>query len=126
MPDPRSTYEQLLQQRSAEIAVRERRHRTLGYFRLAAVAAAVAVVWYSLASGRGSVVWVLVPAAVFAALLIVGDRWSEVLERRRRAARYFERALARLDGKWAGAGESGRRMSDPGHPYAEDLDLFGP
>src|SRR5689334_5756562 len=125
MPDPRTTYGQLLEERRAEIAARERRHRTLGYARLGAAAAAVAVVWYSLASGRGSVVWVLVPAAIFATLLIIGDRFLEILERRRRAARYYERAIARLEGKWAGSGESGRRLSDLGHPYAEDLDLFG-
>jgi hypothetical protein len=47
------------------------------------------------------------------------------LERRRRAQRFFERALARLDGKWAGTGEPGDRYLDPAHPYARDLDLFG-
>ena len=47
------------------------------------------------------------------------------LERRRRAVRYFERGLARLDGEWAGRGETGERYLDPAHPYAQDLDLFG-
>jgi hypothetical protein len=42
-----------------------------------------------------------------------------------RAAAYYEKALARLDGDWAGRGETGERFLDHAHPYAEDLDLFG-
>src|SRR6185295_12127366 len=47
------------------------------------------------------------------------------LDQRRRAERYFEKALARLDGKWAGTGEAGERYLIADHPYAQDLDLFG-
>ncbi|MBV9507641.1 MAG: DNA mismatch repair protein MutS, partial [Acidobacteriia bacterium] len=46
-------------------------------------------------------------------------------ELRRRSVRYFERALARLEGKWAGTGTPGDSYLDPAHPYALDLDLFG-
>jgi DNA mismatch repair ATPase MutS len=38
---------------------------------------------------------------------------------------YYERGLARLDGRWAGSGEPGTRFLDEGHPNALDLDLFG-
>ena len=31
-----------------------------------------------------------------------------------------------MDGRWAGSGEPGDRYLDPAHPYARDLDLFGP
>ena len=37
--DPRLVYSRLLEERRADIALRERRHRTLGYGRLAAVIA---------------------------------------------------------------------------------------
>ena len=33
--------------------------------------------------------------------------------------------MARLDGTWAGTGPDGARFLE-GHPYARDLDLFGP
>jgi hypothetical protein len=58
--------------------------------------------------------------------VVIHDHLLRVIERRRRAQRFFERALARLDGKWAGTGEPGDRYLDPAHPYARDLDLFGP
>jgi hypothetical protein len=122
--DPRLVYSRLLDQRRADIASRERRHRVLGYGRLAAVTGAVAVVWLALA-GHLSIVWITIPIAVFAVLVVIHDQLLRKLERRRRAQRFFERALARLDGKWAGTGEPGDRYLDPAHPYARDLDLFG-
>jgi hypothetical protein len=124
-PDPRLIYSRLLDERRADIARRERRHRSLGYGRLTAVIAAVVVLWLALA-GHLSILWITFPIAVFALLVVIHDHLLRVLERRRRAQRFFERALARLDGKWAGTGEPGDRYLDPAHPYARDLDLFGP
>jgi hypothetical protein len=123
--DPRFVYSRLLEERRADIASRERRHRALGYGRLAAVTAAAALVWLAL-TGQLSIVWITVPIAFFAVLVVIHDRLLRTLERRRRAQRFFERALARLDGKWAGTGDPGDRYLDPAHPYARDLDLFGP
>jgi hypothetical protein len=72
------------------------------------------------------VVWILAPAAAFAALAVVQTRLQQGIERRRRAEAYFERALARLDGRWAGTGATGDAYLHGVHPYARDLDLFGP
>src|SRR5262249_4638431 len=58
-------------------------------------------------------------------LIVIHEKLLKVLDRRRRAARYFEKAIARLDGNWQGTGEPGDRLLDTGHPYAADLDLFG-
>jgi hypothetical protein len=124
-PDPRSTYSRLLAERQAEIAARERRHRALGYWRLAAVACGAAIVGMALFQGSVSVMWAAIPLVVFVTLAVRHERVLRVLERRRRAVRFFERGLARLDGRWAGTGESGDRYLDPAHPYARDLDLFG-
>lgn len=123
--DPRSTYTRLLADRRAEAAQYEGRHRAFGYLKLAAVALAVGVVWAALATRALSVLWAIVPVALFVIFFVVHLGVLRELERRRRAARYFEKALARLDGKWAGEGESGERYLDPQHPYAQDLDLFG-
>jgi len=125
-PDPRSAYTKLLAERRAEIAAREVRHRRLGHAKIAAAAAGIAVVWLALSRGGGaSILWVLLPIAAFVALVVIHEQLLADLERRRRAARFFEKGLLRLDGDWAGAGESGERYNDPAHPYALDLDLFG-
>src|SRR5580692_6224301 len=105
MTDPREAYSRLLGQRRAEIAMREQRHRVFGYGRLAAIAAAAVVAFLALGWKALSVVWALAPLAVFAVLMVIHDRLLRELERRRRAAAFFEAALARLDGRWAGTGE---------------------
>ncbi len=125
MQDPRTIYSQLLEKRRQELAAREQRHRTLGYFQLAAVLIALGTVWLALANEAVSIAWALAPAAAFITLLVIHHRLLEGSELTRRAVRYFERGLARLDGNWAGTGESGERYADAAHPYAQDLDLFG-
>ena len=45
--------------------------------------------------------------------------WAE------RGARYYTAGLNRLAGKPSGNGD-GARFADDAHPYAADLDLFGP
>ena len=125
MTDPREAYSRLLEQRRATIVECEQRHRKLGYVRLAVVLAAALLAVLALGWQAISILWTLAPAALFAALLVAHDRVLKDLERRRRAAAFFEKALARLDGKWAGAGEPGDRYLTADHPYAADLDIFG-
>ena len=72
-----------------------------------------------------SVFWVLAPLFAIVVLAIVHER---VLKRRERCSRtvaYYERALARIDNRWMGTGESGERFQNASHPYSRDLDLFG-
>src|SRR5947209_1887398 len=125
MEEPRISYERLMAERRVEVAAQERRQKRLGYVRLAVVGVAAVLVWAALALQAFSIAWVLLPIAVFAALMVWHDRLGRTLEHRRRAVIYFEHALQRLDGKWAGHGEPGDRYLDPAHPYAVDLDLFG-
>ncbi|MCX6626888.1 MAG: hypothetical protein NTW28_04560 [Candidatus Solibacter sp.] len=124
-PDPRTLYTERLGERRAEIAHQEQHHRMLGHGKLAMAACGIALVWLALAQGAFSILWVLIPIAGFVLLLVVHEKLLKQLELRRRAARFFEKALARLDGNWAGTGEAGDRYNEAAHPYAADLDLFG-
>jgi hypothetical protein len=68
---------------------------------------------------------IALPLAAFVALVW----WQSVVEREaecaRRAISFYERGIGRLEHRWQSGGESGERFSDPQHPYAADLDLFG-
>lgn len=125
MAAPGPIYTALLNERRAEIARRDRQQHTLGYARLACVAAALLIVWVALARESVSIVWVTIPLAVFVVLLVADERLRRGGRRLQRAERYFVRGLARLDGTWPGGGEAGERYIDASHPYALDLDLFG-
>jgi hypothetical protein len=122
--NPLEVYLYRLSERRTEIARGEARHRMFGYAKVAAAVCGAATLWIALLHVI-SIVWALLPAIALAVLAVWHEHLLRALERRRRAERYFERALARLDGKWAGTGETGDRYADPAHPYAQDLDIFG-
>jgi hypothetical protein len=124
MTNPAAIYKELRSSREAEISRLDQRHAKLGYARLATVVGAAIIAWYAL-SGGFSILWVLVPVAAFAGLMAAHERLLRQLERQRRAQQFFERGLARLNGEWAGHGESGERYLNAAHPYAPDLDIFG-
>jgi hypothetical protein len=67
----------------------------------------------------------VLPAAIFLILIIRHDRVIKELERLKRAVAFYESGLRRMEDRWAGFGSNGARFSDPSHPYAEDLDIFG-
>jgi hypothetical protein len=123
--EPRAEYTQRLTARRAASAAQEARHRTLGYIRIGIFLAAGGLAF--LAYDQSAFWWwlLLVPMV---AVVWLGDRLRSVEDARRRAIRgvtFYERALARLDGRWAGSGESGSRFLDEHHLYARDLDIFG-
>ena len=70
--------------------------------------------------------WTLVPVAAFGALIVVHDKVIRSRKRAQRVVEFYESGLARLGDRWAGTGTPGTRFADSGHPYAHDLDLFGP
>ena len=125
MQGPRETYLALAEERSASVVAGEARQRRLGYWRLAAVAAAGVLVWLALSGPRLTILWTLVPATAFTALMAAHARLARRIEKQRRAAQFFKHGLARLDGSWPGTGSTGDRFLDLAHPYAQDLDLFG-
>jgi hypothetical protein len=124
-PDPRILYTERLAERRADIAHHQQHHRRLGHGKLGMAACGVGLVWLALSQGAFSILWVLAPIAGFVALVVIHEKLLKEMERRKRAARFFEKALARLDGNWAGTGEAGDRYSEAAHPYAVDLDVFG-
>jgi hypothetical protein len=124
-PDPRAPYERRIAELSQQIAAGERRHLQIANLRLLLFAAAAAVLWLSLSRELFTPAWILLPAALFAALMVAHARVLNASERLVRARRYYERGLARIDGTWSGTGPDGDRFI-AGHPYARDLDLFGP
>ncbi len=122
---PRTEYVRRLEISKTSHAVFERQHRKLGTAKLALGGATLALIALALAAKVISIFWVLAPVLAFVVLDVIHQR---VLKRRGRCTRtvaYYERALARLDHRWMGSGETGERFQNDTHPYSRDLDLFG-
>jgi hypothetical protein len=121
----RDEYEARLALRRDRVRRLAQRDRALSWARGAT--AAVALVLFALSVGPGglSTAWLLLPIAVFGALMV---HHEQVAQRRRladEAVAHYEDGLARLEDRWAGRGQTGERFLDKAHPYAIDLDLFG-
>ncbi len=91
-----------------------------GNLRLLLVVTALVTGWYG--------IWFAVGlcAALF---LFVGSKiqtLSAKLDRCKRAIGYYEQAIDRVKGNWAGRGITGESHIPAGHLFANDLDLFGP
>jgi hypothetical protein len=125
MTDPRAEYGKRITRWTDEMARADRLHLVLANVRLALAGIAAVLAWQAFVSHRVSAIWPLLPAAGFAGIAMVHVRVIERLERAGRARQLYQRGMARLDGTWAGAGPDGARFLEA-HPYARDLDLFGP
>jgi len=123
--DPRSEYDRRIARLSTAILEGERRHLRISNLRLVVFAVAALLAWLAFARGTLEPAWLLLPGAGFLVLIVVHARLLNANERLLRARRYYERGLTRLDGSWAGTGPDGSRFIGD-HPYARDLDLFGP
>jgi hypothetical protein len=114
-----------LAQRQSRVATLDRQHITTGNIRLVLGIAAAVIAWQALSAHRISLWWLTVPVAGFLALMVRHERILRQRTLARRAVQFYERGIARLEDRWAGAGEPGLRFADAAHPYAGDLDLFG-
>jgi hypothetical protein len=123
--DAQAEYTRRLDRHRAEEARLKKRHQTIANARLVIVLLGLILAWLAFTSPLISPVWLLLPLVAFVALVLQHERVTRDLRRAGRAAGYYERGLARLDGRWAGAGEPGLRFRNEAHPYADDLDLFG-
>ena len=123
--NPRAEYERRLQVWNDQIARGDRAYYLVSNLRLVLALATAVLAWQAFGSARLSAVWPLMSALAFVTLVVVHFRMAYRIERARRARQLYQRGLARLDSKWAGAGPDGARFLE-GHPFAHDIDLFGP
>jgi hypothetical protein len=124
--EPSEEYLRRRSQRQSDAERLEGRHRLLGYFRLAILVAGAVLAWMILRGDALPGAILLVPVALFFALSRVHDGVLSRMEDLRRAAAYYGQGIDRMAGRWAGTGEGGGAFVQPSHPYAADLDLFGP
>ena len=93
--------------------------------RLVCVLAVPLMAWMSWGRDLFSPWWLAVPLLAFVALIIYHEFVERRIQAAKRAARFYEHGLARLDDRWIGIGERGENFADPNHLYAADLDVFG-
>jgi len=122
---PVREYQERLKARETCAARYERLHIRYGYLRLAIVAAALALAWFSIGRSALSPWWLALPLAAFAVVAFYHARALRERAFAERAATFYRNGLARVEDRWTGIGPTGERFNDPHHIYSGDLDLFG-
>jgi hypothetical protein len=125
MSSPRDEYRRRLDARDGEASTLAARERRLSNGRLIAFASFVVLAWFAWVRGAIPSYWTGLPVVGFVALAVMHERTIRARKHAGRAAAFYRRALDRIDDRWHSAGSNGERFSDPHHPYAADLDLFG-
>lgn len=124
--EPRGEFERRLAQRKHAASELDARSGRLSTYRLLAFVVAAAVGIAGLSVPWLSPWWAVAPFVGFVVLVAVHDRVIRARDRARLAVGYYERGLRRLDDDWEGDGIQSTDYVEPGHPYAADVDLFGP
>ena len=97
----------------------------LGPATLLFLAVSVVSAGWIVTSRISAIYWVLLPTSLLIFCAIAHERVIRATRKCSRKISVYERNLARIANKWMGTGEAGDRFSDPSHPYARDLDIFG-
>ena len=123
--EPSAEYQTRLARWRDRLAVLSTLDARLAAARLVVFGAAAVLAW-GLWRMSWSGWWLLAPVAIFAALAIRHDRVIRARDRSASLVGFYERGLARIEDRWPGSGATGGRYRNDHHPYANDLDLFGP
>jgi hypothetical protein len=117
-------YQARLQQRESSVTQLQRKHLWLGNVRIAVFAAIVVLAWFS--RTHLPLFYLLIVAIIlFIALVVIHRRVVRAMNAAKRATEIYRRGIARMEDRWAGAGDTGDEFKDPMHLYAEDLDILG-
>jgi hypothetical protein len=125
LTDPAAEYARRIADWDTVIARGERTHLFISNLRLFSALSAAVLAWLGFLRGSIAPQWSFIPAAAFLILLVVHARVLNRNDRALRARRFYEHGTARIEDRWSGIGSDGGRFLDE-HPYARDLDLFGP
>ncbi|HKW56935.1 MAG TPA: hypothetical protein VJN42_06205 [Candidatus Acidoferrum sp.] len=125
MTEPKAEYTKRLESYLKLAGEKDRRHLRLGYWKLALIAAGLAVAWGIFARHTLSLYWLAAPIAAYGALAVWHGGVLRAKNRANTAAEFYRKGIARIEDRWAGTGQTGERFRDGKSVYADDLDLFG-
>jgi hypothetical protein len=123
--DPLNEYAQRQRAREADVAAYDRVHVWLGNAKVA-IFIGVLIYWAVTLNGNAQS-WVYFTAvAAFVALAVWHERVLRAMARANAAVAFYRAGADRMADKWVRPDPSGVRFKNPDHPYADDLDIFGP
>jgi len=124
-PSPDGVYHDRLNRHLADAETWTRWDRIVSNLRLIVFTVALACAWFAFGNRSIAGGWVVPPVSLFLVLLVVHDRIIQTKNRATRRVEFYRAGIARVEDRWMGEGQGGDEFREAGHPYANDLDLFG-
>ena len=125
MSPPLEEYARRQRAREADAAARERVHIWLGNAKVA-IFVSILIYWAATLNGDPSAWFYGVAIALFIGLSLWHERVMRAMARANAAAAFYRTGADRIEDKWMRPEPSGARFKNADHPYADDLDIFGP
>src|SRR6185312_7616847 len=120
--DPRTEYKSRLSEWTRRADTHDRSHQRMGSLR---ILFGIVLLVLTAALCRSHVALGFALTILILGLFLTGMLHVHIENARdkaRRAVRFYQAGLERLDGSWAGKGSDGMDFFNPHHPYAADLD----
>lgn len=125
MTPPIEEYSRRRQARESAAAAHERVHVWLGNAKVA-IFIGILLYWAVTLNGDPSGWFYGIAVAAFAALSIWHERVIRARARANAAVAFYQAGADRIHDRWMRTDATGVRFKNPDHPYADDLDIFGP
>ncbi|GMW01561.1 MAG: DNA mismatch repair protein MutS [Candidatus Hydrogenedentota bacterium] len=122
---PRDEYSERLADRQVDLTRLTRLDEWIANVRLLVFLLGAGAIWL-VVSKTLPAAFLAVPLGAFAVLIVLHERTRRSMKRAARSVAFYEACLRRTDDAWMGKGFTGTDLQPPDHPYAADLDLFGP
>ncbi len=126
--DPAATYSDRRQLRQQAVTVLQAKSSRISSARVLTFLAGATGGVMALADGPENIAYALIALSLvgFLLLVVIHERVERAAKRAQEAVDYYERGLARLADPRVDRGAIATDFVDGSHPYAADLDLFGP
>ncbi len=111
--------------RELVVAHLTRTHVNLGNAKVVLFLSALAYGAVTLGGDQDGTVWVA-GIALYLGLWVWHEVTLRALARAQAAVTFYADGLSRIGDRWTRLGHDGTRFRDDDHPYADDLDVFGP
>lgn len=122
---PLDEYAQRRRAREHDASAHERVHIWLGNAKVA-IFIGIAIYWAATLNGDPSAWFYGVAVSLFVALSVWHERVLRAMARANAAAAFYRAGSDRIEDKWMRPEPSGAQFKNADHPYADDLDIFGP
>ena len=118
-------YQNRLERHRKSVGETLTRVRLFRYARTAAGLGIPAILWLAFALHAVSAWLAFLPAVMYLVLDRQHESVYHALNRASRGMKYYERGIARVEGRWMGTGIIDTKFVEPHHIYGNDLDVFG-